>query len=123
MNKKSKFRYNLLSYLNLMDSLDNFPKDLKEKSGGFIIVDKIEGEAVILLGRSNISNKKTVYENFGGRYEKEDICSLHTGVRELIEEFFNLKIKTDELNNLAIEFRLNNDSNGNNFILNQHNLH
>ena len=61
-----------------MDSLDNFPKDLKEKSGGFIIVDKIEGEGVILLGKSNSSNKSISYENFGGRYEKEDICSLHT---------------------------------------------
>ena len=72
MNKKYKFRYNLLSYLNLMDSLDNFPKDLKEKSGGFIIVDKIEQDNVILLGKSNISNRNSSYENFGGRYEKED---------------------------------------------------
>ena len=91
-----------------MDSLDYFSKDLKEKSGGFIIVDKIEGEDVILLGRSNISNKKTVYENFGGRYEKYDICSLHTGVRELIEEFFNLKAPIDVVNLIALGLRTNN---------------
>jgi len=108
MNEKSKFIYNLLSYINLMDSLDYFSKDLKEKSGGFIIVDKIEGEDVILLGRSNISNKKTVYENFGGRYEKYDICSLHTGVRELIEEFFNLKAPIDVVNLIALGLRTNN---------------
>ncbi len=116
MNQKSKFRYNLLSYLNLMDSLDNFPKDLKEKSGGFIIVDKIEGEAVILLGKSNISNKKSVYENFGGRYEKEDISSLHTGVRELIEEFFNLKVPVNVVNIIALGLRTNN------LIIKQHEL-
>jgi len=107
MNEKSKFIYNLLSYINLMDSLDYFSKDLKEKSGGFIIVDKIEGEDVILLGRSNISNKKTVYENFGGRYEKYDICSLHTGVRELIEEFFNLKAPIDVVNLIAMAYLIN----------------
>jgi len=91
-----------------MDSLDNFPKDLKEKSGGFIIVDKIEQDNVILLGKSNISNRNSSYENFGGRYEKEDICSLHTGVRELIEEFFNLKVPVNIINSIAYGLR-NND--------------
>lgn len=99
-----------------MDSLDSFPKDLKEKSGGFIIVDKIEGEGVILLGKSNSSNKSISYENFGGRYEKEDICSLHTGVRELIEEFFNLKVPVNVINLIAFELR------NKNLIVKQHEL-
>jgi len=91
-----------------MDSVDNFPKDLKEKSGGFIIVDKIEQDNVILLGKSNILNRNGSYENFGGRYEKEDISSLHTGVRELIEEFFNLKVPINVINLIAYGLR-NND--------------
>ena len=99
-----------------MDSLDNFPKDLKEKSGGFIIVDKIEEDKVILLGKSNITNKVISYENFGGRYEKEDICSLHTGVRELIEEFFNLKVPVNVVNIIAYGLRTNN------LIIKQHEL-
>ena len=99
-----------------MDSLDNFPKDLKEKSGGFIIVDKIEEDKVILLGKSNITNKGVSYENFGGRYEKEDICSLHTGVRELIEEFFNLKVPVNVVNIIAYGLRTNN------LIIKQHEL-
>lgn len=99
-----------------MDSLDSFPKDLKEKSGGFIIVDKIEGEGVILLGKSNSSNKSISYENFGGRYEKEDISSLHTGVRELIEEFFNFKVPIDVINLISFELR------NKNLIVKQHEL-
>jgi len=99
-----------------MDSLDNFPKDLKEKSGGFIIVDKIEEDKVILLGKSNITNKGVSYENFGGRYEKVDISSLHTGVRELIEEFFNLKVPVNVVNIIAYGLRTNN------LIIKQHEL-
>lgn len=91
-----------------MDSVDNFPKDLKEKSGGFIIVDKIKQDKVILLGKSNISNRNSSYENFGGKYEKEDISSLHTAVRELIEEFFNLKIPYNNINQIAFNLRKNN---------------
>ena len=88
-----------------MDSPSNFVKDLKDKAGGILIVDKIGNNQVILLGKSNIAKRNGSYESFGGKYEKEDISSLHTAIRELIEEFFNLKINTNYINELAYSIR------------------
>jgi len=91
-----------------MDLASNFTKDLKEKAGGILIVDKIGENRVILLGKSNIPKRNGSYESFGGKYEKEDISSLHTAIRELIEEFFNLKIDTNFINEIAYSLRNNN---------------
>jgi len=99
-----------------MDLASNFTKDLKEKAGGILIVDKIGENRVILLGKSNIPKRNGSYESFGGKYEKEDISSLHTAIRELIEEFFNLKINTNYINEIACSLR------NNNLILKQHEL-
>ena len=91
-----------------MDSTNSFSKDLKEKAGGILIVDTIGDNKVILLGKSNIDKRNGSYESFGGKYEKEDICSLHTAIRELIEEFFNLKIQTNYINDIAYNLRYTN---------------
>ncbi len=91
-----------------METTNNFAKDLKEKAGGILIVDKIGDKQVILLGKSNINKRNGSYESFGGKYEKEDISSLHTAIRELIEEFFNLKIKTNYVNEIAYDLRNSN---------------
>ena len=37
-------------------------------------------------------NEERIYEYFGGKNEKDDRTTLHTAVRELIEEIFNLFI-------------------------------
>ncbi len=103
-------------YLIIMD-LNNFPNDLIGKAGGILIVDKIDNNKVILLGKSNIPKRADAYESFGGKYEKTDLSSLHTALRELIEEFFNYKIDTINLNKIALDFRTNN------YILKQHELH
>jgi hypothetical protein len=116
-----------------MESFDYFYKDMKQASGGMLIVDHIDNERIIILGRSNVPKRLEYYESFGGKYEKEDITSLHTAVRELVEEFFNTKIDPFHVNNIAIILRKNNliikqrnfygmaymiDFNGLNFIFN-----
>jgi hypothetical protein len=80
-----------------------FANELVEKAGGFLISDIIDGEQVVFLGKSNIPQRSTEYEGFGGKWEPTDISSLHTALREMIEEFFNIKTTTDFINNLAFD--------------------
>jgi hypothetical protein len=93
-----------------MDDKSNniiFSKDIKNIAGGFIITDYIDNQQVILLGKTNISNNYIQFEGFGGKSEKQDLTSLHTALRELIEEFFNIKISITKINKLALFFRIN----------------
>jgi hypothetical protein len=110
---KEKYEKYKIKYINLQEKIGGvytniFLNDLKCQSGGILIVDYIDGEQVIILGRSNIPKRTNMYESFGGKTEKSDLTSLHTALRELVEEFFNVYIGVDDLNNLAYEFRLNN---------------
>lgn len=91
-----------------MDSSDVFKNDLKEQAGGILISDIINNERVILLGKSNTPNKICIYESFGGKTEKQDVSSLHTALRELVEEFFNYKISTKLINKIAYKIRKSN---------------
>jgi hypothetical protein len=91
-----------------MDIGNLFSSDLKGKAGGILIADEINGDRVILLGKSNIPNRKETYESFGGKYESQDLSSLHTALREFIEEFFNYKISTEQINYLATELKKSN---------------
>jgi hypothetical protein len=84
--------------MNKNESVINNDANDRGKAGGILIVDYIEKEKVILLGRSNIPKRENTYESFGGKYELTDLSSLHTAVREFIEEFFNIKISLNELN-------------------------
>jgi len=79
--------------------------DKQNLSGGILIVDNIDNIPIILLGKSNIPKRIGQYESFGGKVEAEDITSLHTAIRELIEEFFNVKVPTDIINMIAIKIR------------------
>lgn len=78
-----------------------FAHELLNKAGGILISDIIDGEHIVLLGKSNIPNRLNEYEGFGGKYESCDLTSLHTAIREMIEEFFNIKASTEFINNLA----------------------
>jgi hypothetical protein len=91
-----------------MDSADIFKNDLKEQAGGILISDIINKERVIFLGKSNIPKRADTYESFGGRTEKQDVSSLHTAIRELVEEFFNYKISTNLVNLIACKLRNSN---------------
>lgn len=84
-----------------------FSKDIKNIAGGFIITDYINNQQVLLLGKTNTLNKFIQYEGFGGKSDKQDLTSLHTAIRELIEEFFNIKISIKKINKLALFFRIN----------------
>jgi hypothetical protein len=81
-----------------------FKSDIKYKSGGIIISDN----NTIILGKSNILKREDTYESFGGRVEINDISSLHTALREFVEEFFNNKLSLDQLNMMAIKVKTNN---------------
>lgn len=87
--------------------MEIFSQDLIGQSGGILISDYVNNERVILLGKSNIPKRENTYESFGGKTEKEDLSSLHTSVREMIEEFFNVKISTDDINQIAFDLRNN----------------
>lgn len=88
-----------------MDEL--FKDDLKQKAGGVLVSDVINNERFILLGKSNVPNRLGTWEGFGGKYEKQDISSLHTAIREMVEEFFNHKISTELVNQIASGLRNN----------------
>lgn len=79
--------------------------DKENLSGGILIVDTINNEMIILLGKSNVPKRVGQYESFGGKKEDFDLTSLHTAIRELIEEFFNLKVHTSVINTLALKLR------------------
>jgi hypothetical protein len=91
-----------------MDSNDVFKNDLKKEAGGILIADIINNERVILLGKSNIPKRIGTYESFGGKTEKQDVSSLHTAIREMVEEFFNYKISTELVNDIAYKIRISN---------------
>ena len=57
----------------------------------------------MFLGKSNIPKRTNEFEGFGGKWEPEDISSLHTALREMIEEFFNIKTNTEFINKLALD--------------------
>ena len=101
-----------------MDNVESiFGRDLKGQSGSLLISDFIEGQKVIILGKSNVPKRSNSFESFGGRYEKEDATTLHTAVRETIEEFFNLKPSNAKVNEIAEGFRRNK------LIVRQYELH
>jgi hypothetical protein len=89
-----------------MDFEDVFKNDLKDMAGGILISDIINNERVILLGKSNIPKRIGTYESFGGKTEKQDISSLHTAIREMVEEFFNYEISTKLVNDIAYNIRI-----------------
>lgn len=91
-----------------MELDDVFKNDLKEQAGGILICHTINNEQVILLGKSNIPKRIGTWESFGGKTEKQDISSLHTAIRELVEEFFNYKISTKLINDIAYKIRNSN---------------
>jgi hypothetical protein len=80
-----------------------FINELVGKAGGILISDIIDGEQVLFLGKSNIPKRTNEFEGFGGKWEPEDISSLHTALREMIEEFFNIKTNTEFINKLALD--------------------
>lgn len=82
-----------------------FKNDMKGVSGGILIVDTIDNNNIIILGKPNITKREDEYESFGGKKEEADITSLHTAIREFIEEFFNMRISTDHINTLATYVR------------------
>ena len=88
-----------------MESIDYFYKDLKDQPGGILIVDTINDMNIIVLGKSNVPKRMKEYESFGGKVEKVDISSLHTAVREFIEEFFNIRINIESVNMIAYNIR------------------
>ncbi len=81
---------------------NDFPKEAVGKAGGILISDTINGDQVVFLGKSNIPKRANEYEGFGGKWEPQDITTLHTALREMIEEFFNLKTSTEFINQLAL---------------------
>ena len=83
--------------------VDIFTNEIKYCAGGILIYDTIDDEQIVFLGRSNIPNRNSDYEGFGGKYEKCDLTSLHTALREMIEEFFNLLTPTEFINELAVD--------------------
>lgn len=80
-----------------------FTKELIGKSGGILISDIIDGEQIVFLGKSNIPKRNNEYEGFGGKVEIQDLTSLHTALREMIEEFFNIKPSINFINDLAVK--------------------
>lgn len=89
-----------------MDAYDIFKYDLKGQSGGMLIVDTVNSDKIIILGKSNIPKRAKEYESFGGKVEKYDLSSLHTAIRETVEEFFNVKIEQKHIDRLAYDFRM-----------------
>jgi len=83
--------------------MEIYHNESTRKPGGVIISDIIDGKRIVLLGKSNVPTRKDTYESFGGKMEETDISSLHTALRELIEEFFNTKVTTDFVNELYQE--------------------
>lgn len=71
----------------------------KQLNAGLTIIKKINNDHIILMGGNNI-NGTNRYEMLGGTCESFDKTALHTGIREFVEELFNLKLdalKVDKL--------------------------
>lgn len=87
-----------------MLEIDKLPKN---KCSGIVVFDKIGTDFIVLMGSKN--KDQIIYEYFGGKNEKQDITTLHTALRELIEEMFNMKIDQKEIYNLVSNIIKNND--------------
>lgn len=81
----------------------------KQLNAGLTIIKKIKNKSdyIILLGGNNIGNQKK-YEMLGGRFEKSDKTALHTGVREFIEELFNIKLSNNKIDDIVEKLVVNN---------------
>ena len=64
---------------------------LKNINAGIIILKKKKNDYYTLIG-SNIINSNKVYQLTGGLYIHDDKTALHTAIRQLIEQIFNIKI-------------------------------
>ncbi len=93
------------------DWLKSAPKNL---NSGLTIIKKIknQNDYIILLGGNYMGNQKK-YEMLGGRFEPSDKTALHTGIREFVEELFNLKLDSNIIDilveNLIVNEHLIND--------------
>ena len=76
---------------------DTAPKQL---NSGLTIIKKIKNDHIILIGGNNI-NGTNRYEMLGGRCESYDKTALHTGIREFVEELFNIKLNTYKVDKLV----------------------
>lgn len=85
--------------------LKNAPKNL---NAGLTIIKKIKNKPdyIILLGGNYIDSIKK-YEMLGGRCEHTDKTSLHTGIREFVEELFNIKLDLLKLDKLVENIIIN----------------
>jgi len=72
----------------------------KQLNSGLTIIKKIKNDHIILIGGNNI-NGTNRYEMLGGRCELYDKSALHTGVREFVEELFNIKLDAHKLDKLV----------------------
>ncbi len=79
--------------------LKTAPRNL---NSGLTIIKKIKNknDYIILLGGNYTGNFKK-YEMLGGRFEPSDKTALHTGIREFVEELFNIKLNLINLDNLV----------------------
>ncbi len=82
-----------------IEFMKKVPKDF---NSGLSFIKKTNSDYVIMIG-STIKNNKSIYELLGGSHELEDISSLHTAVREFIEEFFNIKVSINQVDNIVRE--------------------
>ena len=72
------------------------------RNSGVCIFDKVGKDYILLMG-SKVKNNNRIYEFFGGHYEKTDKTALHTATREILEEIFNIKIESENIDILVIE--------------------
>ncbi len=86
----------MVEYKNWLKSA---PRNL---NSGLTIIKKIknQNDYIILLGGNYIGNQKK-YEMLGGRFEPSDKTALHTGIREFVEELFNIKLDINNLDTLV----------------------
>jgi len=83
----------------------NAPKKL---NAGLTIIKKIKNKQdyIILLG-GNYTGETKKFEMLGGRYEHMDKTALHTGIREFIEELFNIKFDLQKIDKLVEQIVVN----------------
>lgn len=80
----------------------------KDRCSGIAIFDNIDNNYIVLMG-SKKSIKGRIFEYFGGHNEPEDDSALHTAIRELVEELFNVKISKININELTNNMLQQND--------------